>query len=164
MSFCFWCHGILDKMSFYRWARKPLLRGGGGCLPSLRLRARAEEGSLPQKGIFGLRHRKLILTHLQRWDVLPFVPFSTSPWSRVSWNRGVRKGGIPHEGEKYDVCARGAERHRTVTQVRLSPSCSWSVKRRLARNICVTVRCRCAGGRVPSYRHPQRHVIVVPPG
>ena len=34
------------------------------------------------------------------------------------------QGGIPHEGEKYDVCAPGAERHRTVTQVRLSPSCS----------------------------------------
>ena len=31
-------------------------------------------------------------------------------------------------------------------------------------NICVTVRRRCAGGRTSSYRHPQRHAIVVPLG
>ena len=30
-------------------------------------------------------------------------------------------GGIPHEGERYEVCMRGGERDRTVTQVRLHP-------------------------------------------
>ena len=29
-----------------------------------------------------------------------------------------KRGGIPYEGERYDVCMRGAESHRTVTQVR----------------------------------------------
>ena len=29
--------------------------------------------------------------------------------------------GIPHVDERYDVCAWGGERHRTVTQVRLPP-------------------------------------------
>ena len=40
---------------------------------------------------------------------------------------GTERGDVA-QGEKYGVCARCAERHRTVTQVRLSPSCSWSIK------------------------------------
>ena len=61
-------------------------------------------------------------------------PMKANPWS-IAWSGifkqgGPKRGGIPHEGEKYDVRARGAERHRTVTQVRLPPSCSWSIKLR----------------------------------
>ena len=52
--------------------------------------------------------------------------------------------------------ARGVWRDRTVTRVRLFPSCSWSITwTMIVCDICVTLRCRRAGGRAPSYRHPQ---------
>ena len=41
---------------------------------------------------------------------------------------GTERGGFRHEGERYDVYATAAEGHRTVTQVRLPPSCLWSIK------------------------------------
>ena len=56
-------------------------------------------------------------------------PLARTSFSFVSqsglFKQGVMhgRGGILHEGEKYDVCAPGAERHRTITQVQLSPSC-----------------------------------------
>ena len=37
------------------------------------------------------------------------------------------------------------------------------VENQNVRNICLTVRWRCAGGRASSYRHPQRHAIVILP-
>ena len=104
------------------------------------------------------------------------LPYKWESYRRTNWRciavesvifkqGGTERGGFA-QGEKYDVCARSAERHRTVTQVRLSPLVRGesNCAHQIVRNICVTVRCRCAGGRAPSYRHPQRHVIVVPPG
>ena len=63
-------------------------------------------------------------------------------------------GGIPHEGERYGVCMRGAERHRTVTQVRSPPSCSWSSK------MCATFAWRYGGGAQAA----ERHRTVIPRG
>ena len=71
-------------------------------------------------------------------------------------------GGVAsREVERYDVCTRGAERQRTVTQVRLPPSCSWSIK------VCAKCACRYGvgvqgGGRATGVsralwsRNPQR--------
>ena len=39
------------------------------------------------------------------------------------------RGGSQYKGERYDVCRLRAERHRTVTQVRLPSSLSWHVCR-----------------------------------
>ena len=84
------------------------------------------------------------------------------PQNRVSLNRGVRKGGDSARGWEVRCmpagCGETPYRHASATIPLLFE------EYQIARKICVTVRCRCAGGRAPSYRHPQRHVIVVPPG
>ena len=83
------------------------------------------------------------------------------------FSRASLKGGGYGKGDfrtrvRRMMPARGVQRD-TV----LSRTCDYSpVVRGVyqnVRNICVTVRWRCAGGRGSSYCHPQRRMIVVPP-
>ena len=76
--------------------------------------------------------------HEERGSLRPFSPSQEGVSDPFSHRK---RGNLVHpqiplakiplrnaSGERYDVCARGAGRVRTVTQVRLPPSCSWSIK------------------------------------
>ena len=66
--------------------------------------------------------------------------------------------GILHAGERYNVSAQAAQRHRTVTPDATTPFRVCGVSK--WRNICMTAWCRCIGG-----HHLQAlgHALVVPP-
>ena len=75
---------------------------------------------------------------------------------------GSGRGGIPHPGERYNVCPRWCRDTRTVTRVRHHLLCLRDDQN--PRNNRVTVQWRHAGCRASPYRHPGCHANVVPPG